>query len=198
MIPMRRCTSVAVMAAAPRAAGTGRCVAAGPGSTASSTARRYRIAKSLEMGEGKLTRPTVGNYGRARSPRLSRSRLASFELGFAPRLLLRRLTLLLGPRLSARSLFRGRPALRLRRPSGLLGPVAPLRTGLVPLIGLIGPGAMIGLIRPGSRIGLIGPGPMIRLVRLVAMIGLVGPPAVATIVVPMVFRARATLRWPNI
>jgi hypothetical protein len=146
---------------------------------------------------------------------LSRSRLASLELGFGPRLLLRRLTRRLGPRFAARwgslaprlgprltarwrslaprlgarwrglsapPLFRGRAALRFHRPRGLgpiglLGPIAPLGTGLVPVLGLIRPIATIGLPGPVAMIGLIGP---------IAMIGLVGPAAVPAIVVPLV------------
>jgi len=141
---------------------------------------------------------------------LSRSRLSPLELGFGPRLLLRRLTLRLGARLTARwrslatrlgarwrglsapPLFRGRAALRFRRSRRLFGPVEPigpvaaLGTGLVPVIGLIRPVAMIALVGPVTpvRTGLV---PVIGLIRPVAMIGLVGPTTVPAIVIPLVF-----------
>src|SRR6266480_5417680 len=132
---------------------------------------------------------------------LSRSRLSPLELGFGPRLLLRRLTLRLGARLTARwrslaarlgarwrglsapPFFRGRAALRFRRPRRRCGPVEPigpvvaLGAGLVPVIGLIRPVAMIALVGPVTPVwtGLVG------------VIGLVGPTAVSAIVIPLVF-----------
>src|SRR3989440_1910469 len=118
---------------------------------------------------------------------LFRSRLAPLELGFGPGLVLRGLTLRLGPRLTARGwrlasrltargrclasrfgargrrvsapgLLRGRSALRLRW--GTCGPVQ--TTGLVPVIGLVRPVVMLGLV---AMLGLVGPVPMIGLVR---------------------------------
>src|SRR2546422_7452556 len=102
MIPMRRCTSAIVMDAAPRAAGRCRCEAASPGSTASSSARRYRIAQGLEVGEGKANAPDRGGLRSGALALLCRLRLAPLELGFGAWLLFRGLTLRLDPRLSAR------------------------------------------------------------------------------------------------
>src|SRR5882672_1377557 len=193
MIPMRRCTSVIVMDGAPRAAGCCRWAAAGPESTASSSARRYRIAfRGLEVGEAKPNAPDRGGLQLGALALLCRSRLASLELGFGARLLLWGLTLRFDPRLTTRwgslaarlgapwrrvsapPLFRNSSALWLRRrlhwllgPVGLIRPVAPLGTpGLV---------AVIGLVRPVPVIGLVGSVAMLGLVRSVAMIGLVGP-----------------------
>ena len=88
--------------------------------------------------------------------------------------------------LSAPPFFRGRAALRFRRPRRLLGPVAPLGTWLVPVIGLIEAVAMIALVGPVTpvRTGLV---PVIGLIRPVAMSGLVGPTTVPAIVIPLVF-----------
>jgi len=94
--------------------------------------------------------------------------------------------------LSAPPFFRGRAALRFRRPRRLFGPVEPigpvaaLGAGLVPVIGLIRPVAMIALVGPVTPVwtGLV---PVIGLVGAVATIGLVGPTAVSTIVSPLVF-----------
>src|SRR2546429_8852032 len=101
------------------------------------------------------------------------SRLAPLELGFGPGLVLRGLTLRLGPRLTARGwrlasrltargrrgsapgLLPGRSALRLRR--GPRGPVP--TTGLVPGLGWGRAGAMLALpglvarLRPGRAGG---------------------------------------------
>src|SRR6266576_3122537 len=118
------------------------------------------------------------DHGQLRSGALAlppRSRLAPLQLGFGSRLLLRRLTRGFGPRLTARRrslaarlgarwrglsappLFRGRAALRFRRPRRLLGPVAPLGTWLVPVIGLIRPVAMIGLVGPTTVPAIVIP-----------------------------------------
>src|SRR6266508_544214 len=102
MIPMRRCTSAAVMDATPRAAGRCRCAVASPGSTASSSARRYRIVESLEVGEAKTNAPDRGGLRSGALAPLSGSRLAPLELGLSAWLFLRGLTLRLGPRLTAR------------------------------------------------------------------------------------------------
>jgi len=61
-----------------------------------------------------------------------------------------------------------------------------LGAGLVPVIGLIRPVAMIALVGPVTPVwtGLV---PVIRLVGAVATIGLVGPTAVSAIVIPLVF-----------
>src|SRR2546426_9175566 len=102
MIPMRRCTSAIVMDAAPRAAGRCRCAAASPGSTASSSARRYRIAQSLEVGEAKANGPDRVGLRSGVLARLCRLRLAPLELGFGAWLLFRGLPLRLDPRPPAR------------------------------------------------------------------------------------------------
>src|SRR5713101_1391867 len=215
MMPMRRWTSVATIEAAPRAAGPFRCAAAVPGSTASSSARRYRIAKALGGGP-KANAPDRGGLRSGALALLCRSRLAPLELGFGPGLVLRGLTLRLGPRLIARgrrlasrltargrslaprlgargrrvsapALFRGRSALRLHK-----GPRGPVQTtGLVPVIGLVRPVAMIGLVGP------VGPVAMIALARPVPLIGLVGPTAAAA-VVSLIFGARPTPGWLNV
>src|SRR5947199_2358050 len=186
MMRMRRWTSVATIEAAPRAAGPCRCAAAVPGSTARSSARRYRIAKALGGGP-KANAPDRGGLRSGALALLFRSRLAPLELGFGPGLVLRGLTLRLGPRLTARGwrlasrltarrrclasrfgargrrvsapgLLRGRSALRLRW--GACGPVQ--TTGLVPVIGLVRPVVMLGLV---AMLGLVGPVTMIGLVR---------------------------------
>src|SRR5439155_17976850 len=166
MIAMRRCTSAIVMEAAPRGTGRSRCAAAGPGSTASSSARRYRIAKGLEGGETKANAPYRGGLRSGALALLARSRLAPLELGLGPRLLFRGLTLRLRPRLAARCgylsprlgarwrrlsappLFRDRAALRLRRPRGLLGPLRSLRPiGTITLVRALGILVMLGPLR---------------------------------------------------
>src|SRR5947199_9528388 len=212
MMRMRRWTSVATIEAAPRAAGPCRCAAAVPGSTARSSARRYRIAKALGGGP-KANAPDRGGLRSGALALLFRSRLAPLELGFGPGLVLRGLTLRLGPRLTARGwrlasrltarrrclasrfgargrrvsapgLLRGRSALRLRR-----GPRGPVQTtGLVPVIGLVRPVATLGLVRPVA---------MITLARPIALVGLVGPTAAAA-VVALIFGAGATPGWLNV
>src|SRR5207247_7986481 len=149
-------------------------------------------------------------------------RLAPLQLGFGPGLVLRGLTLRLGPRLTARgrclasrltargwrlasrfgarggrvsapALLRGRSALRLRR-----GPRGPVQTtGLVPVIGLVRPVAMLGLVGPVATLGLVGPVAMITLARPIALVGLVGPTAAAA-VVALIFGAGATPGWLNV
>src|SRR6266576_3232851 len=109
-------------------------------------------------------------------------RLAPLQLGFGPGLVLRGLTLRLGPRVTARGrclasrfgargrrvsapvLLRGRSAVRLRR-----WPRGPVQTtGLVPVIGLVGPVAMLGLVRPVAMLGLVRPvGPTAAAVSLI-------------------------------
>src|SRR5438309_11663818 len=51
-------------------------------------------------GANKLTRPTVGDYGRARPACRGSSRLAAFQLRLGPRLVLRGVALRLHPRLA--------------------------------------------------------------------------------------------------
>src|SRR5213596_1856824 len=153
---------------------------------------------------------------------LFRSRLAPLEFGFGPGLVLRGLTLRLGPRLTARgwrlasrltargrclasrfgargrrvsapALLRGRSALGLRR-----GPRGPVQTtGLVPVLGLVRPVAMLGLVGPVATLGLVRPVAMITLARPIALIGLVGPTAAAA-VVSLIFGAGATPGWLNV
>src|SRR5947199_5543244 len=211
MMRMRRWTSVATIEAAPRAAGPCRCAAAVPGSTARSSARRYRIAKALGGGP-KANAPDRGGLRSGALALLFRSRLAPLELGFGPGLVLRGLTLRLGPRLTARGwrlasrltargrrvsapgLLRGRSALRLRR-----GPRGPVQTtGLVPVIGLVRPVVMLGLpglvamlrlVRLVATLGLVGP---------IAMLGLVGPTAAPAVVVSLILGAGATPGWLNV
>src|SRR5207249_11365709 len=118
-------------------------------------------------------------------------RLAPLQLGFGSWLLLRRLTLRLHPRLAARrgclaprlnarwrrlgapSLFRHHAALRLRRPSGLLGPLrslGPVGTitphRAIDIFAILGP---LRTVAPGRPIGLIGAA------GVVTMSGPVGP-----------------------
>src|SRR5881296_2809310 len=109
-----------------------------------------RFATSRE-GIGKLTRPTVGDYGRARGSASTPSGFAPLELGLALPLLARRVTLCLAagfapglrrlgrgrlaPRLCPRLRLGGRrlgtpPGLRLRIPCcpfGLVGPLGTVR-----------------------------------------------------------------------
>src|SRR5258705_13591131 len=211
MIPMRRCTSAGVMDATPRAAGRCRCAVASPGSTASSSARRYRIVESLEVGEAKANAPDRGGLRSGALALRYRSRLAPLEFGLSAWLLFRGLTLWLAPRLSARRgsltprltvrwrglaprlgarwrwlsappLFRHRSALRLsRRP---LGP-----RGLFGARRLFGPLGAIRALRPLAAIGLIGP---VRLVGLVPMVALFRLATAAILIDRLVFRRRAT------
>src|SRR2546430_2198968 len=206
MIAMRRCTSAIVMEAAPRAAGRCRCAAASPGSAASSSARRYRIAQAFEVGEPKGNAPDRRDLRSGAFPLLCRSRLAPLELGSGRWLLFRGLALRLGPRLTAGwgglaprlgrrwrrlgapPLFRVRSALRLcRRPRALLGPLR----SLCPF-GPVGPVAPLWTARLVPVLGLVRPVAAVGLVGSVPMIALVGPTAAtAVVVVPLVFGAGA-------
>src|SRR2546421_3343419 len=101
MMPMRRRTSSVVIAAAPRAAGRCRCAATGTGSTVSSRIRRYRITRGLDKrGANKLTRPAMGDHGRARRRERRSSWLAALQLGLGPWLVPWRVMLWLHARLA--------------------------------------------------------------------------------------------------
>src|SRR5256884_457209 len=140
------------------------------------------------------------------------SRLAPLELGFGPGLVLRGLTLRLGPRLTARGwrlasrltargrrvsapgLLRGRSALRLRR-----GPRGPVQTtGLVPVIGLVRPVVMLELPGLVAMLRLVRPVATLGLVEPIAMLGLVGPTAAPAVVVSLILGAGATPGWLNV
>src|SRR5439155_1299270 len=185
--------------------------AAVPESTASSSARRYRIAKALG-GETESYAPDRGGLQSGALALRFQSRLAPLELGFGPGLVLRGLTLRLGPRLTARGwrlasrltargrrvsapgLLRGRSALRLRR-----GPRGPVQTtGLVPVIGLVRPVVMLELPGLVAMLRLVRPVATLGLVEPIAMLGLVGPTAAPAVVASLILGAGATPGWLNV
>src|SRR5207247_2003314 len=174
------------------------------------------------VGGPKANAPDRGGLRSGALALLFRSRLASLQLGFGPGLVLRGVTLRLGPRLTARgwgrasrrrargggpgrrsggrgrraggrALLRGRSALGWR--GGPRGPVQ--TTGLVPVLGLVRPVAMLGLVGPVATLGLVRPVAMITLARPIALVGLVGPTAAAA-VVALIFGAGATPGWLNV